>query len=59
MDPSTSGTDTLEMMPRMLKRAVVFVLQEKMKECVCACFSTNVLLRIKDAHTPGPNQTYR
>ena len=25
MDPSTRGTDTLEMMPRMLKRAVVLL----------------------------------
>ena len=36
MDPSTRGTDTLETMPRMLKRAVVFVIARK-DERVCVC----------------------
>ena len=53
MDPSTRGTDTLEMMPRMLKRAVVFVIARK-DERVCVCvFQYKVRLGIKDAHTPG------
>jgi len=56
MDPSTRGTDTLETMPRMPKRAVVFV---KMKECVCACFSTNVRLRDKRCPYPESNLPIR
>jgi hypothetical protein len=59
MDHSTRGTDMLETMSRILKRAVVFVIARKDEECVCACFSTKLCLGIKDAHTPGPNQTYR
>jgi hypothetical protein len=36
MDSSTRGTDTSETMPRMLKRAVVFVIARK-DERVCVC----------------------
>ena len=52
--PSTRGTDTLETMPRMLKRAVVFVIARK-DERVCVCvFQYKCPPRDKRCPYPGP-----
>ena len=52
--PSTRGTDTLETMPRMPKRAVVFVIARK-DERVCVCmFQYKCPPRDKRCPYPGP-----
>ena len=54
MDPSTRVTDTLEMIPMMLKRAVVFVIARKdERECVCV-FQYKYPPRDKRCPYPGP-----
>ena len=54
MDHSTRGTDMLETMSRILKRAVVFVIARK-DERVCVCmFQYKSLPRDKRCPYPGP-----